>query len=131
MYELNITLSGSFDEVKERVLNVLMEQQLGIVSEVDVQATMKKKLDVSIPAYQILGACNPKLALQIIEADPNCGNLLPCNFIIREYNADKIVVSFMDPVTVLGLAKSEKINAIAIIAKEKIQHVLDSLSNGS
>ena len=129
MYELNISLSGHFDEVKEKVLAVLMEEQLGIVSEVDVQATMKKKMDVSIPAYQILGACNPKLALQIIEADANAGNLLPCNFILREADADKVVVSFMDPVTVLGLAESDTINDIAKIAKEKIQRVLEKLAN--
>lgn len=128
MYEMNVTLSGLFNDVKEKVLVVLMEEQLGIVSEVDVQATMKKKLNISTPAYQILGACNPKLALQIIEADPNAGNLLPCNFILREAEPGKVVVSFMDPVTVLGLAKSEVINEIAKIAREKIQRVIEKLS---
>ncbi len=128
MYEMHITLNGSFSQVKEKVLVTLVEEQLGVVSEVDVQATMKKKLDVSIPAYQILGACNPKLALQIIEADPNAGNLLPCNFILREAEANHVVVSFMDPVTVLGLADSETINTIAHVAREKIQRVLDKLA---
>lgn len=128
MYEINVSLSGSFDEVKEKVVAVLMEEQLGIVSEVNVQATMKKKLDVSIPAYQILGACNPKLALQIIEADPNAGTLLPCNFILREVEPGNVVVSFMDPISVLGLAESEAINDIAKIAREKIQRVIDKLS---
>ncbi len=128
MYEINISLSGSFDEVKEKVLAVLMEEQLGIVSEINVQATMKKKLNVSIPPYQILGACNPKLALQIIEADPNAGNLLPCNFVIREDKPGTIVVSFMEPVVVLGLAESGVINDIADIAKDKIQRVLAKLS---
>ena len=128
MYEMNVTLSGLFNDVKEKVLVVLMEEQLGIVSEVDVQATMKKKLNISTPAYQILGACNPKLALQIMEADPNAGNLLPCNFILREAEPGKVVVSFMDPVTVLGLAKSEVINEIAKVAREKIQRVIEKLS---
>ena len=128
MYEINTSLSGSFDEIKEKVLAVLMAEQLGIVSEINVQATMKKKLDVTIPPYQILGACNPKLALQILEADPNAGNLLPCNFIIREDKPGTIIVSFMDPVTVLGLAESEAINEIAKIAKEKILRVIDKLS---
>lgn len=127
MYEMNVSISGKFDEVKDRVISVLLEEQLGIVSEVNVQATMKSKLDVSIPAYQILGACNPKLALQIIEADPNSGNLLPCNFILRESEPGQIVVSFMDPVQVLGLAQSESINKVAIIAKEKIQRVINKL----
>ncbi len=128
MYEMNITLLGNFNDIKEKLLAVLKEQQLGVVSEVDVQATMKNKLDISIPAYQILGACNPKLALQIIEEDPNAGNLLPCNFILREAEAGKIVVSFMDPVTVLGLAESDNINKIAQTAKEKIQRVLTKLA---
>lgn len=128
MYEINVTISGSFNEVKEKVLAVLMEEQLGIVSEVDVQATMKKKLDVSIPAYQILGACSPKLALRVIEEDANAGTLLPCNFILREAEAGQIVVSFMDPVSVLGLAESEIINEVAQLAREKIQRVLTKLS---
>ncbi len=128
MYEFNITLSGSFAEVKEKVLAVLMQEQLGIVSEVDVQATMKKKMDLSIPAYQILGACNPKLAAQIIEDEPNAGTLLPCNFIIREEVPGKIVVSFMDPEAVLGLSDSQVVKDVAIIAKEKLLKVVETLS---
>jgi len=129
MYEINTTLTGSFDSVKEKVLSILTEEQLGVVSEVNVQATMKKKLDIDIPAYQILGACNPKLALKIIEADPNAGNLLPCNFIIREAEQGKIVVGFMDPITVLGLAESDVINEVAQVAREKIDRVLKKLSS--
>ena len=119
MYEFNVTLVGSFVEVKAKVLAILMQEQLGIVSEVDVQATLKKKLDVSIPPYQIFGACNPKLALQIIEDEPNAGTLLPCNFIIREEVPGKVIVSFMDPEAVLGLSDSEVVKGIASIAKEK------------
>ncbi|MCK5697423.1 MAG: DUF302 domain-containing protein [Gammaproteobacteria bacterium] len=128
MYEINTTLNGSFDSVKEKVLSILTEEQLGVVSELNVQATMKKKLDIDIPAYQILGACNPKLALQIIEADPNAGNLLPCNFIIREAEPNKIVVGFMDPITVLALAESDVINDVAKIARDKIDRVIAKLS---
>ena len=129
MYEINTTLTGSFDSVKEKVLSILTEEQLGVVSEVNVQATMKKKLGIDIPAYQILGACNPKLALKIIEADPNAGNLLPCNFIIREAEPGKIVVGFMEPITVLGLAESDVINEVAKVAREKIDRVLKKLSS--
>jgi len=101
---------------------------MGIVSEVDVQATMKKKIDLAIPPYQILGACNPKLAAQVIEEEPNAGTLLPCNFIIREAVPGTIVVSFMDPVAVLGLSDSKVIQDIADIAKEKLLRVIDKLS---
>lgn len=128
MYEFNITLSGSFNDVKETLLDVLMQEQLGIVSEVDVQATLKKKMDLSIPSYQILGACNPKLASQIIEDEPNAGVLLPCNIIVREEIPGKVVISFMDPVAVLGLSDSEVVNDVARVAREKLQKVVAKLA---
>jgi uncharacterized protein (DUF302 family) len=128
MYEFNITLSGSFNDVKETLLDVLMQEQLGIVSEVDVQATLKKKMDLSIPPYQILGACNPKLASQIIEDEPNAGVLLPCNIIVREEIPGKVVISFMDPVAVLGLSDSEVVNDVARVAREKLQKVVAKLA---
>ncbi len=128
MYEFNITLSGSFDQVKETLLAVLMQEQLGIVSEIDVQATLKKKMDLSIPSYQILGACNPKLASQIIEDEPNAGALLPCNIVVREEVPGKIVISFMDPLAVLGLSDSDVVNEVARIAREKLQRVVDKLA---
>jgi len=128
MYEFNITLSGSFDKVKETLLAVLMQEQLGIVSEIDVQATLKKKMDLSIPSYQILGACNPKLASQIIEDEPNAGALLPCNIVVREEVPGKIVISFMDPDAVLGLSDSKVVNEIAVIAREKLHRVVDKLA---
>ena len=127
MYEFNITLSGSFKDVKETLLEVLMQEQLGIVSEIDVQATLKKKMDLSIPSYQILGACNPKLASQIIEDEPNAGALLPCNIVVREEVPGKIVISFMDPVAVLGLSDSDVVNDIAKTAREKLQRVVTKL----
>ncbi len=128
MYEFNITLSGSFDKVKETLLAVLMQEQLGIVSEIDVQATLKKKMDLSIPSYHILGACNPKLTSQIIEDEPNAGALLPCNIVVREEVPGKVVISFMDPDAVLGLSDSKLVNDIAVIAREKLQRVADKLA---
>ena len=127
MYEFNVTLSGSFNDVKQKVLAILMQEQLGIVSEVDVQATLKKKLDVSIPPYQIFGACNPKLALQIIEDEPNAGTLLPCNFIIREEVPGKVIVSFMDPEAVLNLVGSDSVAAMAREVRERLDRVRAAL----
>ena len=128
MYEFNITLSGSFNDVKETLLAVLMQEQLGIVSEIDVQATLKKKIDLTIPAYQILGACNPKLAAQIIEDEPNAGALLPCNIVMREEIPGKVVISFMDPEAVLGLSDSAVVNDVAKTAREKLKRVVDKLA---
>ena len=128
MYEFNMTLSGSFNDVKETLLDVLMQEQLGIVSEIDVQASLKKKMDLSIPSYQIIGTCNPKLASQIIEDEPNAGALLPCNIVIREEVPGTIVISFMDPVAVLGLSDSNVVNEIAGIVREKLQRVAAKLA---
>ncbi len=127
-YEFNTTLQSGFEEAIERVRAVLMEEHLGIVSEVNVQAIFKAKMDKDIPPYRIFGACNPKLASQILEVEPNAGTLLPCNFIMYETTPGNVVVSFMDPVTVLGLAQSDAAQEVGKVAKEKLLRVIDKLS---
>ena len=125
-YEFNITLDLPFDEALEKVKKTLMDHHLGVVSDVDVQAIFKNKLDKEIPAYHIYGACNPKLADRVIGAEPNAGTLLPCNFVMYEKDG-KTVVSFMDPVPVLGLSSAEEVNAVAREAKEILQKVIEEL----
>ena len=127
-YEFNTTLQSDFEEAIERVRAVLMEEHLGVVSEVNVQAIFKAKMDKDIPPYRIFGACNPKLASQILEVEPNAGTLLPCNFIMYETTPGNVVVSFMDPVTVLGLAQSYAAQEVGKVAKEKLLRVIDKLS---
>ena len=127
-YEFNTTLQSDFEEAIERVRAVLMEEHLGVVSEVNVQAIFKAKMDKDIPPYRIFGACNPKLASQILEVEPNAGTLLPCNFIMYETTPGNVVVSFMDPVTVLGLAQSDAAQEVGKVAKEKLLRVIDKLS---
>lgn len=127
-YEFNTTLQSGFEEAIERVRTVLMEEHLGVVSEVNVQAIFKAKMDKDIPPYRIFGACNPKLASQILEVEPNAGTLLPCNFIMYETTPGNVVVSFMDPVTVLGLAQSDAAQEVGKVAKEKLLRVIDKLS---
>ena len=127
-YEFNTTLQSGFEEAIERVRAVLMEEHLGVVSEVNVQAIFKAKMDKDIPPYRIFGACNPKLASQILEVEPNAGTLLPCNFIMYETTPGNVVVSFMDPVTVLGLAQSDAAQEVGKVAMEKLLRVIDKLS---
>ena len=127
-YEFNTTLQSGFEEAIERVRAVLMEEHLGVVSEVNVQAIFKAKMDKEIPPYRIFGACNPKLASQLLEVEPNAGTLLPCNFIMYETTPSNVVVSFMDPVTVLGLAQSDAAQEVGKVAKEKLLRVIDKLS---
>lgn len=128
MYEINLTLDLPFAAALEKVKETLMANHLGVVSDVDVQAIFKNKMDKEIPAYHIYGACNPKLADRVISAEPNAGTLLPCNFIMREEGA-KTVVSFMDPVPVLGLSQSSEVHAVAAEAKRMIEAVIAQLKS--
>lgn len=128
MYEFNLTLELPFDQALEKVREVLMSEHLGVVSDVDVQAIFKAKMDKDIPAYHIYGACNPKLADRVISAEPNAGTLLPCNFVLRETEDGKTVVSFMDPVTVLGLSENPEVQAVGQEAKGILQRVVDKLN---
>jgi uncharacterized protein (DUF302 family) len=127
MYEFNLTLDLPFEQALEKVRETLMSEHLGIVSEVDVQAIFKAKMDKDIPPYRILGACNPQLADRVIAVEPNAGTLLPCNFVLRDAGDGKTVVSFMDPVAVLGLSESAEVRAVAEEARDKLQRVAASL----
>jgi len=128
MYEFNVTLEQPFEQALETVKAALMAEHLGIVSEVDVQAVFKNKMDKDIPPYRILGACNPKLADRVLAVEPNAGTLLPCNLIVREESPERVVVSFMDPETILGLTETGEPKAVGKEAKEKLMRVVDSLS---
>jgi len=128
MYEFNVTLEQPFEQALETVKAALMAEHLGIVSEVDVQAVFKNKMDKDIPPYRILGACNPKLADRVLAVEPNAGTLLPCNLIVREESPERVVVSFMDPETILGLTETDEPKAVGKEAKEKLMRVVDSLS---
>ncbi len=127
MYEFNTEIDLPFEQALEKVKATLLEEHLGVVSDVDVQAIFKNKMDKAIPAYHIYGACNPKLADRIISSEPNAGTLLPCNFILRESDSGSTVVSFMDPVSVLGLCATEEPKKVAAEAKEKLLRVIEKL----
>jgi uncharacterized protein (DUF302 family) len=128
MYEFNTEIDLPFEQALEKVRATLMEEHLGIVSDVDVQAIFKNKMDKTIPAYHIYGACNPKLAERVIGSEPNAGTLLPCNFIMRETGDGKTVVSFMDPETVLSLCQTEEPKQVGVEAKEKLLRVVEKLN---
>jgi len=127
MYEFNLTLNLPFEQAVEKVRETLMGEQLGVVSEIDVQAIFKAKMDKDIAPYRIMGACNPKLAERVLEAEPNAGTLLPCNFVMRA-EGDVTVVSFMDPASVLALSENETVREIGSEARAKLQRVADSLA---
>lgn len=121
------TVDMEFDAAIEKVTADLQDEGFGVLSDIDVAATMKKKLDLDMPHYRILGACNPALARQAIEAVPDIGLLLPCNVLVREDDEGAVSVSFMDPQSVLSLVDHPGVEPLAAEVKSKLKRVLAAL----
>ena len=116
-----------FEEAVETVTEELGKEGFGVLTEIDVQATLKKKLGEDMRPYKILGACNPPLAHQAVSAVPEIGLLLPCNVLVREDDEGKVRVSFMDPGAVLGLVDNPDVEPLAAQVKERLERVLAAL----
>jgi len=117
----------SFDGAIEKVTAELEKEGFGVLSDIDVAAKMKAKLDKDMPGYRILGACNPALAYQAISAVSDIGLLLPCNVLVHEDADGKVHVDFMDPVSVLSLVNDPGVTPLASQVKERLQRVLAAL----
>jgi uncharacterized protein (DUF302 family) len=129
MYGFNVTVKDSFDGAVQRVTDELQKEGFGVLTEIDVKATMKKKLDIDHKPYKILGACNPKLAHQALSADPDIGLLLPCNVVVREDDDGSITVAFMDPAAVLKLVEKEGVAQLAEEVRGRLQRVSAALAD--
>jgi len=116
-----------FDAAIDKVTEELKVEGFGVLSDVDVAAKMKEKLDVDMPRYRILGACNPALAHKAITAVPEIGLLLPCNVLVREDEAGNVRVSFMDPESVLSLVDHPSIAPLAEQVRYRLQRVMEKL----
>ncbi len=127
MYGFNVTVNCSFNETIEKVTEELSKEGFGVLTTIDVAATLKKKLDIDRKPYTILGACNPALANQAINCEPDIGLLLPCNVLVREEDDGSVTVAFMDPSAVLTLVDKESIGELAGQVREKLMRVKDSL----
>ena len=127
MYGFTKKVDTGFEQAVEKVTEELQKEGFGVLTEIDVAATLKKKLGIEKKPYKILGACNPQLASQALEADPDIGLLLPCNVVVREDEDGSVVVGFMDPAAVLNLVDREGISELAAEVRSRLERVRHAL----
>ncbi len=125
-YTFGTVLSTPMNQTRERVEAALAEQGFGILTEIDVQATLREKLGIEREPYLILGACNPQLAHRALEADPSVGALLPCNVVLRAED-DRTRVEIMDPGAAMAIAGAAGLAAVADEARDRLRQVVSAL----
>lgn len=129
MYSFTTTLRGiAFEPALQRVTDALKTEGFGVLSDIDMQRAMKDKLNVDMRPYRILGACNPPLAHQALQVEPDIGLLLPCNVTVREEAGGDIVVGFLDPQTMVKLVGKPGVEAVANEAEQRLRRVCAKLT---
>ncbi|MEW6330282.1 MAG: DUF302 domain-containing protein [Pseudomonadota bacterium] len=123
-YGFGKTVKLGFDTAVERVTQELQKEGFGVLTDIDVAATLKKKLNQEMPPYRILGACNPPLAHRALAAEPSIGLLLPCNVVVRQDETGAVLVEIMDPNAVLDLVDKPAIAELAREVRQKLERVL-------
>ncbi len=128
-YTISTTLARPYDETVAAVREALSEQGFGVLTEIDLKAALKEKIDADIAPYVILGACRPPLAHKAVQADASIGALLPCNVVVRSQDDEHTVVEALDPDVMMSVADSDVLNEVAADAKKRLAAALDSLSS--
>jgi uncharacterized protein (DUF302 family) len=123
-YGITKQVDTSYEQVLAALPDLLKAEGFGVLTEIDVQATLKKKLDVDVPRYVILGACNPPFAHRALQAEPEVGLLLPCNVVVYEDAAGKTTVSAVDPVAMMGSAGNPVLADLAVQVRAKLERVI-------
>lgn len=126
-YHFSKTINLPFDQAIARVTEALKNEGFGILTEIDIQATLKKKLDVDFRQYKILGACNPPFAYKALKLEDKIGAMLPCNVVVQEHAVGKVEVSAIDPVASMGAIGNPALASIAEQVQAKLKKVIDNL----
>ena len=126
-YYFSKVVNEDFDKAIEKVTGKLKEEGFGVLTEIDVKATLKKKLDVDFKKYKILGACNPPFAYKALQAEDKIGIMLPCNVVVEENNDGKVEVSAVDPIASMMAVKNESLGSVAEEVRNKLKKVIDQL----
>lgn len=127
MYTFDKQLNTTFEAAVTRTREVLAAHGFGVLTEIDVQKTMKAKLDVDMPGYVILGACNPKMAYEALKLEPRVGAMLPCNVIVRELDGGSVDVSAIDPLASMTAIDNDALHAVAGTVRTMLSDVIQAL----
>ena len=126
-YHFSKTVDLPYDRAIERATEVLKENGFGVLTTIDVKATLKKKLDVDFRPYMILGACNPNYAYQALQAEPHIGTMLPCNVIVQETGDDGVEISAVDPIASMSAIENPDLAAVAKNVEDLLKKVIDEI----
>ena len=126
-YYFSKTINGSFEEVQAKVITALKEEGFGILTEIDVKDTLKKKLGVDFKKYKILGACNPPFAYETLQTEDKIGLMLPCNVILQEVGEGRVEVAAVDPIASMQSIENKKLIGIAYQVQTKLRNVVSTL----
>jgi len=126
-YYFSKTVDEDFDTAIENVTEELKKEGFGILTQIDIKETLKKKLNVDFKKYQILGACNPQFAYEALQAEDKIGTMLPCNVIVQERENGKVEISAVDPVASMMAVKNDSLGDVATQVREKLKRVINNL----
>ncbi|MFZ5619703.1 MAG: DUF302 domain-containing protein [Pseudomonadota bacterium] len=129
-YGFGTTVPMDFEQALDVVTEALKQEGFGVLTDIDVQATLKQKLGEDMPPYRILGACNPPLAHRALSAEPSIGLLLPCNVVVRQDDDGTVRVEVMDPKAVLALTDNPAVHELAQEVRQRLERVLAAVAGG-